>query len=65
MLARICEAINLNTQGLGFQNKDLKFFLPSYLKPAPAPKSEEQKLAEERAFVERAIAAGFAKMESK
>lgn len=59
-MARIIEMINLSTQNMGYRNKNFLYFMPDYL---VEPKSEEQKLDEERRFVQMAIAAGFAKME--
>lgn len=65
-MARIVEAINNGAQNLAYKDKRWDFFLPDYLgERIPKMKSEEQRLAEERAFVDMAIAAGFAVMEKK
>jgi hypothetical protein len=47
----------------GYEPK-IKDYLPDYL-GKPVEKSEEQKMAEEKAYVELAVAAGFAVMEKK
>lgn len=59
--------LNLSAQNLGYKDKDYKFFLPQYLNSIvlTPEKSEEQELADERAYVEMLVASGFAVMETK
>lgn len=65
-MARILEMLNNGVQNMGYKNKTWEFFLPDYLgEHTYKPKTEEQKMAEEKAFVDMAIAAGFAVMEKK
>jgi len=58
--------LNLSAQFMGYKDKDFRFFLPDYLNTVSTPeKTEEQKLADERAYVQMLVNSGFAVMENK
>lgn len=65
-IAMLAELVNNSVQMKYFKGKSYKDFLPDYLGEfAPKEKTEEQKEAEERAYVAMMVAAGFAVMEKK
>lgn len=67
-MARILDAINKSVQQLYIKGaKDFTHFMPDYLgeRVSPPEKTEAEKLADERMYVQMLVSAGFAVMETK